>query len=270
MSMLSAYERKQHEHLRRWQAKPPDLGSRLLSKPTGMAGRVMQAVIPESALEAALNGAGSVALKLSDHSSILKRAGVSELAALREQPLEVCDNLARNQARIAMAMGGISGGVFGVAGAAGLVADVPTLLMGALRTVHRVGLCFGEDASKHLMIGVFALASASTRDEKRAAVEALRTEGIDLPGAALRGGLERAAERELAKEAAVFSLHTVARRVSAQLGRRMAIGVVPVLGAAVGGAVNAWYVRDVAQTAQYVFQDRWLMAKYPELRGNSE
>lgn len=266
MTELSKYERKQYEKLRHWQAQPPDLGSRLLAGPTGVAGRVVQAMIPLSALQAALNGVSGMALRLSDQSSILKRAQVATLDELRAQPLEVCDRLATSQTRVAMTLGGISGGVFGVAGAAGMLADVPTLLTGVLRMIHRVGLCFGEEPDKHLMIGIFALASANSVDEKQIAIAALRADITQLPGAAVRDGLERVAERQLAKETAVFSLQTLAQRVGVQLGRRKAAGVVPVFGAMVGSAVNAWYVRDVALTARYVFQDRWLREHYPEIK----
>ncbi|MGH8461158.1 MAG: EcsC family protein [Stenotrophobium sp.] len=265
MNNLTKYERKQYEQLQHWQAQPPDLGSRLLAVPTGMAGRAVQAIVPLSALEAAMNGVSGLALRFSDQSSILRRAQVASLEELRRQPLELSDRLARRQTRIAMTMGGISGGVFGLAGAAGLVADVPTLLTCVLRTIHRVGLCFGEDPDKHLMIGVFALASANTADEKQTAITALRADTMHAPGIAVRDGLERAAQRELAKEAAVFSLHTLAQRVSTQLGRRKAAELIPGLGAVVGGAVNAWYVRDVGRTALYVFQDRWLRERHPDL-----
>ena len=267
MSDLTKYERKQYERLRHWQAAPPDLGSRLLSVPTGIAGRMVQAVVPLSALQAALHGASGLALRLSDQKSILKRAQVASLDELRAQPLEVSDRLARTQTRIAMTMGGVSGGVFGVFGATGLVADVPTLLMGVLRTIHRIGLCFGENPDRDLMIGIFALASANTADEKQAAITALRADGVDVPGSAMRDGLERAAERQMAKEAAVFSLQTLAARISTQLGRRKAGELVPGVGAFVGAAVNAWHVRDVAHTALYVFQDRWLRERHPDLNG---
>lgn len=269
MATPTHYEQMQLKQLRAWQAEPPDWGTRLLAKPSGKLAEALQSLVPVSALRAALQGVDRVALKLSDHRSLLKRAGVAELSALRSQPLEVCDQLARREERRAMAMAGAGGVLFGIAGAAGLVADVPALLTLALRTIHRVGLCYGEDvvAASHqrLAIGVFALASANSAEEKQTAITALSSGAGELLDAALRDGVERAAERELAKEAAVFSLQTLAQRVGVQLSRRKAAGAVPVLGAVVGGAVNAWYIRDVARTARYSFQERWLRQKYPDL-----
>ena len=75
--------------------------------------------------------------------------------------------------------------------------------------------------------------------------------------------MERAAEREFAKEAAVFSLNNLASKLGINLGKRKAAGVLPVLGALVGGSVNAWYLYDVAQVSRYVFQERWLEGVKP-------
>jgi hypothetical protein len=266
MSTLNEYERRQLTLLRRWQAAGPDWGTRLLARPTGIAGKVVQTVVPVTAIQAALHGLNNVALKLSDQASLLKHAGVADLAALRDEPLQRCDKLALREMRRAMAMGGTSGAAFGLFGAVGLVADVPTLLALVLRTIHRVGLCYGEDADRELMIGLFALASANSLDEKNEAITALRSDVIGLQEAAARDGLERAAERQFAKDAAVFSLQTLAQRVGVQIGKRKAAGVVPVLGAVVGSAVNVWYVRDVAKVAQCMFQERWLLRKYPDLQ----
>ena len=93
--------------------------------------------------------------------------------------------------------------------------------------------------------------------------------GYQLLDAAWRDGVERVAERELAKDATVLSLQTLARSMGINLGKRKVAGTVPVLGAAVGGAVNAWYLSDVAQTARRVFQERWLRDKHPPIRRKS-
>lgn len=266
MSTFNDYEQRQLQRLRQWQKEGPDWGTRLLARPTGFAGKVVQAVVPISALKAGLNAFSNVAERLSTERSVLRRAGVADLAALRAQPLAACDALARGEMRRAMGIGGAGGAAFGVFGAAGLVADVPTLLTLTLRTIHRIGLCYGEDVSRELAIGIFALASANTLEEKTDAIAALRSDLTGLHEAAARDGLERAAERQLAKDAAVFSLNTLAQRIGVQMGKRKAAGILPVVGAVVGGAVNAWYLRDVAQVARFMFQERWLLQKYPDLQ----
>jgi hypothetical protein len=267
MSVLTEYEKRQLRLIRDWQAESPGWGTRLLAKPGSKIAGAVQALVPEDAIRAALEGVNRVAEKLSDERSILKRGGVTELEALRHLKLEDCDELMRGEQRRAMAMAGFGGAAFGIAGAAGMVADVPALIALALRTIHRVGLCYGEDlrqaGQRRLAIGVFALASANSLEEKHSAVLALRDFNVDgLNDAAWRDGVERAAEREMAKEAAVFSLNNLASRLGINLGKRKAAGVMPVIGALVGGSVNAWYLYDVAQVSRYVFQERWMAHKH--------
>lgn len=264
---MTPYERKVLRQLRRWQAQAPGWGTRALAGPGGRVAKVVEVLVPTAALRAALKHADRLGERLADQRSIVKRAGARGLGELREGPLERCDELARSVGRRASLMGGGTGALFGVAGGLGLLADVPALLTLALRTIHRVGYCYGETPEaledRRLSIGIFALVSANSMDEKQAALAALRGDAGALVDAAWRDGVERVAERELAKEAAVFSLQNLARRIGVNLGRRKIAGSVPVLGAAVGAAINAWYLGDVAQTARCVFQERWLMRKHP-------
>jgi hypothetical protein len=262
---VNAYEQKVRREIRAWQSEPPAWSARLLAKPGGKLMDAVQVLVPTQALQAALSGADRLGRKLSDERSILRRAGVADLASLRDLPLERADRLARSVSRRASALAAASGAAFGIAGAAGLVADVPTLLTLAMRTIHRVGLCYGDkpdaDDRRRLGLAVFALVSANSAAEKAAALAALHA-GAGVPDAAWRDGVERVAERELAKEAAVLSLQRIARAIGVNLGRRKVAGSIPVLGAAVGAAVNGWYLADVAQVARCVFQERWLDERY--------
>lgn len=280
MTALSPYEQKALKQLRAWQAEPPSWGTRLMAKPGGTIARAVQIVVPTSALRAALATVDRLGRRLSDERSILQRAGVASLDELRALPLEACDRLARSVSRRAQTLGGAAGALFGIAGAAGLIADVPALLTLALRTIHRTGLCYGEkpavDEERRLGLAIFALVSANSAEEKQAALSALRGElhpggrqateaHPALLDAAWRDGVERVAEREIAKEATVYSLQNLARSIGLNLGSRKAAGSVPVIGAAVGGAVNAWYVADVAAVSRYVFQERWLRARHGQI-----
>lgn len=267
MPTLTDYEARQLREIRQWQNEEPGWATRLLAKPGSKVAGAVQAMVPEDALRAALNGVNRLAEKFSDERSILKRANRTSLDELRRVELSLCDGLMRTEQRRAMALAGVGGAAFGIAGAAGMVADVPSLIALALRTIHRVGLCYGEDLRKpearKLAIGVFALASANSLEEKQTAVAALRDfEERALDEAAWRDGVERAAEREFAKEAAVFSMNNLASKLGINLGQRKAAGVMPVLGALVGGSVNAWYLYDVSQVSRYVFQERWLADKH--------
>ncbi|MGH8445789.1 MAG: EcsC family protein [Solimonas sp.] len=265
-----AYEQTQWDAIERWRDADPDWGTRAMAGPSRIAAYAAQRLVPVGMLRAVLRGVDHAAVWTSARDDVLKAAGVTELAALRDTPLQECDRLSRRVERRAMALGGVGGAVFGFAGAPGMAADIPTLLGVALRTIHRTAYCYGEDwraeAHKGMAIGVFALASANSLAEKQDAWLALE-EAEELFEEAWRDGIERVAERQLAKEAAQFSMKTLASRIGFNLGRRTAfgLGLVPVIGAAIGGAVNAGYIHDVATVARHVLQHRWLSARYPQL-----
>jgi hypothetical protein len=261
---LSPYESQVLAELQQWQAEAPGWGTRLLAKPSGAAAKAVQAMVPVEALRAALEKANQVALRLDDRKTILRKAGAQSEAELAARPLEAADALAKSLARKAMWLGGAGGAAFGVAGAAGMVLDIPALLTLALRSIHRTGFCYGEGMSDparaRLAIGIFALASANSAEEKQSALQAIAS-NADVVDDTWRDGIERVAEREMAKEATAFSLQTLASRVGLHLGARKGAGAVPVLGALVGSSMNAWYIHDVSQTARRVFQWRWLAAR---------
>mgnify|MGYP001592188953 CR=1 FL=1 len=264
-----AYELAQWRAIERWRLKSPDWGTQVMAGPSRIAAFAAQKLVPESALRAALRGVDHAAGWSAARDDVLQAAGVDSLDARARLALEDCDRLARRVERRAMMLGGTSGAVFGIAGAPGMAADVPTLLGLALRTIHRTAFCYGEDwrqpEQRSLAIGVFALASANSREEKLQAWQAL-SDDLDTFDAAWRDGVERVAERQIAKEAAQFSIKSLAQRVGLNLGRRKVLGVIPLIGAAIGGAVNAGYVHDIAAVAQHVLQHRWLLTRYPQLR----
>lgn len=253
---LSAYEQQQLAQLREWQSQPPSWLTRQLAQASGPVARFAQTLIPVSALKLALNGANTMAARLANTDRILKLAGVSSLQELREVELERCDALAQTVRRQSIGLSAAGGVATGIAGAPGLVLDVPALLTLALHNIHRTGLCYGFDSlaqpERPYAIAVFALASANTEEEKQLALQALRA--AQTPDeAAFRDGVERAAQREMGKGAAIYSLHNLAKQLGLNLGRRKAAAALPILGAVVGGAVNAWYLNDLAQTSRYAF-----------------
>lgn len=267
---MDEYERRQLLELRRWQQQKPPPVSRWFGRAAGPASQAVQTLIPTAALRIALDGVQSTAGRFAGHASLLKQARVQRIEDLRKADLETCDRLAAKVRRRSSVAAGGSGALLGVAGAAGMVVDVPTLMVLAFRTIQRVGLCYGEVlhnvAGRQLGLAIFALASANTVEEKRTALLALtRPEPGSTREAAWRDGIERAAERELAKEAAMLSLQNLAMQASRHLGWRKAAGSLPVFGALVGGSVNAWYLWDLATVSRYCFQERWLRHRHREL-----
>jgi hypothetical protein len=69
-----------------------------------------------------------------------------------------------------------------------------------------------------------------------------------------------------AATAEAYSVPNLAHAIGVNLTRRMAPAAVPVLGVALGAAVNAAYLSDLTGAARCVFRERWLAEKYPEIR----
>src|SRR3546814_14944069 len=113
-----------------------------------------------------------------------------------------------------------------------MAADIPTLLALALRTIHRTAYCYGEDwrapERRGLAIGVFALAPANTLEEKQAGWEAW-CDSADLFAEAWRDGVDRAAERPLAKGAWTLRIKSRADRIGFNMARRpvLVLGLLP-------------------------------------------
>ncbi len=231
----------------------------------------LRKVLPDGSALRLLAATYRTAFRLSQPQSVLRQAKLETLAAVRLRPLADCDAHAQRVAARSGWLAGSSGAALGVAGAAGLIADAPTLLVLALRTLMRIGYCYGEPASPALITALFALASADTETEKRIAWNAALTAEItdessaigdagQLTDAAVRDGLERAAEREFAKQALASSLQKLAVTLVQRMGLKKTVGFLPVVGAVVGSAVNIRFIYLLAESARMAFAARRALA----------
>lgn len=250
--------------LRNWRDRAPSPDVRGLPTVSVPALARLRRLLPEGGAQRLLAVAYTTALRASSPRRLLAAAGLKQLEDLRRQPLAAAQARARRLARRDLALAAGSGTAFGLAGAAGLAADVPALVLLALRSLIRVGYSYGEAPSPALAAGIFALASADTVEEKRLAWRAavLAPSGaavaMALDDAALRDGLERAAEREFAKQALASSLQKLGLAMVQRLGWRKAAGALPLIGAALGGAVNARFIHQVVEAAIQVHNARRL------------
>ena len=265
MTPLNEYEHRQLELIRAWRGESPGLATRTIGKASGPLATAVDKVVPTMALRMSLDAVHAAAVRLSDRRSILRKAGVASVEDLRHAELQACDRLAEQVGRRGALAAGGSGALFGIAGGFGLVADLPTLLILTFRTIHRTALCYGEDLApterRRLPVAVFALAAANSMEEKQDALHAIDTVQDSGSEAGVEG-VSRAAQRELAKDSVAFSLNNLGKSLARNLGWRKAGESLPLIGAFVGGSVNAWYLHDLARASRYTFQLRWLRNKY--------
>ena len=260
----AAYAQLMQQRIDTWRAQPPPVVARLSEKAAGSAGKLARRLIPSTLLVRAFAMLDRAAERFADRDGVLAKAGVASLDALANGPLRRCDALADTLIQRATLLAGSGGAVFGIAGAAGLVVELPALLVQSLRLVRRVAACFGEDCDAELALAVLAAASAGSVEEKQLAlaeIDAVGQVGGPLIGSgdAGRASLERAAERQLAKRAATAGLESLARRT----GARLAAGGLPGVGAVVGAGLSAFYLGEVAEAARFTFARRWLARRQP-------
>jgi hypothetical protein len=238
---MSDYERRTVEAIAQWKGEVPGAVSRTLGVILQPLGRLGERLVPESALRKTLGTLDGALDAGKQVEKFLKEAGARSVEELRSGPLERCDSLARRGGvraeRLALGMGA-------VAGAGGLpteVAGIPILLTAAVRSIHRIGLCYGYrldgSSDRQYLLGVLELSAVE---------EPARREVI-------RQHLERMAHGEI-EDASSIELGDVEREMAGDL----ALEVVPAVGDVAAIILDYSMMKRVDRTARMVFRERWL------------
>ena len=260
-----SYETDQRSAIDAWRTRSPGLLSVWWEKSLTPVTRLVNMVVPESALHAALEGACALGEWLTSPESVLQQSGMPQIAALRDCPLEVCDTLADTVHDRAVAMAAAEGGLTGATGLIGVAVDIPGLMTLSLRTIYQTGLCYGfelkGDEGRRLALRIFSLASANSLKEKEAALISLVAIRQMLTQQSW-AQIQQAATVTLGREAMMVAVRDVAKQLGINLTKRKALNIVPVIGAAVGAAINAAFVNDVGWAARRSFQELWLAQQF--------
>jgi hypothetical protein len=220
-------------------------------------------VIPEAAIKAAIDGASRLGRSLADDADLLRDAGVSEIAALRAGELTVCDRLAGGVHNWAIGMAAAEGTATGALGILSAPVDIPAIITLALRTIHKIGLCYGyascTEEDETFVRGILAASGANSMEEKLAALTALNALRTVLLQQSWQAMGQKALQDRLGKEAVLVLIRNLAKQVGINVTKRRALAAIPAIGAVIGGSVNAWYLKEVGWAARRAFQERWLI-----------
>lgn len=177
--------------------------------------------------------------------------------------MQLCDSLANTVHNWAVGIALVEGGAVGLGGIAGLAADVPAIIILALRTIHKIGLCYGyevnasnEEAEKAYALSILAAANANSMQEKAGALIALKELNVMIQKNTLKKITEMAAKNPLAK--GFLGVKEVAKMLNINLTKRKTAQIVPILGAGIGAAMNSTFINDIAWAARRSFQKRHL------------
>ncbi|HEX9242774.1 MAG TPA: EcsC family protein [Anaeromyxobacter sp.] len=259
---LTEYEATQLERIRSWEAEGPGVVSKAISKVTAPLAWVAQKAIPEAAIHGALDFSNTVASHLADVDDLLRDAEVSSVRELHDLELERLDALADVVHNWAVGVAAAEGAATGALGLAGLVADIPIVITLALRTIHKIGLCYGYEAKDEgdaqFAYCVLSASGANSVKEKVSALALLRTLQVMLIRQTWKAMTEKAVVSQVSKEGAVIALRNLAKQLGVNLTKRKALAVVPAVGAVIGGSANGWWLKEVGWAARRSFQERWL------------
>ena len=240
---LTDYEREQVRQIADWKSEPPNPLSELWKMITLPVARLIERVVPDSVVRAAIDRSYDAAELLAGRRDIRHRAGVKSLPEMRRKPLEECDAVAKQVGIAAQAAAtGARGAATGAGGVLTTAADVPLLFVLALRTILKIGHCYGYSLDhrkdRPFVVGILIAATSGSLETRRQRLDQLH-QLEDLL-------LEETQEEILAEEALTF------------LFQLEEFEEVPGIGAISGGLLNLTFMHRVDVTARRVFQERWL------------
>jgi len=260
---LTKYENEQLNAIQQWKKEEPGV----ISKSFGLAieplSWLVNKIVPEAAMKSALDFSSYIAQWLTDRDDILRDGNVSSIEELREKDLKLSDKMANEVHNWAIGVAVAEGAGTGIFGLPGVVADVPTIITLALRTVHKIGICYGYECESELdkmfVFGIMSASGSNSIEEKISALAALRSIEVTLAKVTWKKMAEKAAESQLSKEAAILTIKNLAKQLGINITKRKALAAIPVIGATIGGSVNGWYIKEVGWAARRAFQERWLI-----------
>ncbi|EDN67136.1 conserved hypothetical protein [Beggiatoa sp. PS] len=276
---MNEYENEQLQAIIAWKKEEPGVISKAFGTVMKPVTWLIQKIIPQSAFKGLIDGANSTAEMLTDKDDIIKTANdilsgnstfniISDIRDLRHKNLNLSDDLANEIHNWAIGMATAEGAATGATGIFGLSADIPIIITLALRTIHKIGLCYGyecvNEIDKQFVLIILAASSSNSIAEKTTSLIMLREIQVLISKQTWKSLVEKATQQQFSKEWAIIGLKNLAKQLGVNLTKRKALQAIPVVGAMVGGSVNGWYIKDVGWAARHMFQERWLLDNHPD------
>lgn len=259
----SDYLMQQYALIKAWENEEPGVVSKTFGKLLSPVGKLISVVVPEKVIESAINAANAAAQYLTDTDDVLRDGNVESIEELRTKDLKLCDEMADSVHNWAVGIATAEGVAGGFVGLPGLAADIPFITTLALRTIHKIGVCYGyvadvsnAEEEKAFVLGVLATANASTLGEKASFILGLKQISLLIQRNAWKKLAEMGTANLLAKS--IVSVRQAAKLIGVNLTKRKASQSIPFIGGAVGAALNASFINDIAWAARRSYQRRWL------------
>ncbi|MFS0600872.1 EcsC family protein [Peribacillus frigoritolerans] len=259
----SEYEQTQISEIIKWINTKPSVVSQVFGKALEPLAWTMRKVIPVKAIQGLLDGANEVGRLLTDKKDIIRKAKVTSIEDLQYLDLKISDKLADSVHNWAIGVAITEGGTAGAFGLPGAFVDIPAIITLALRTIHKIGICYGYECNsqdeKEFVLGILSASGANSMEEKNIAIGMLKSIEVKIAKQTWKSMTQKAINKPLSQEAAVIALRNLSKQLGVNLTKRKALQAIPIIGAVVGSSVNGWYIKDVGWAARRAFQQRWLL-----------
>lgn len=256
---LNSYERRQLKAIEAWKNEEPGILSESISLMTLPLTWAATVLVPVKLVQSVLDTVNSLSEQLTLEDNILKKAGVKSVSELRSRDLKLSDSLATTYQEEAMILSGASGAALGATGVGGLVLDIGALLTISLKTIHKIGFCYGhQKLDKQFVLAILAAANTSGRADRIKVVDTLHQLEEMLIEDVVEDGIKDLIKSKIAHAGGFFTVREVTKGVGRKLARRKAVQIVPLVGAVLGGATNVSFLSDVGRAARHIFQECWL------------
>ena len=260
---LYDYELQQINSIKKWKAEEPSVISKSLGVILSPATWLIDKIVPEAAIRGALDFSSFTAELLTDTKDIKRDAKVSSIDELKTEGLELSDKLANSIHNWAIAIASAEGGGTGAIGIAGMAVDIPAIIILALRTIHKIGVCYGFEVKtkedKEFILSVLAASGANNMKEKVAALTYLRSIEVTISKTTWKSMAQKVVQKKMSKEAGIIGIRNLGKQLGINLTKRKALQAIPAIGALVGASANGWYIKEVGWAARRAFQERWLI-----------
>lgn len=234
------YEEAQIHEIAAWKSSGPSRLSALIDTLTAPLTWAVGHVVPRGFVAGIVASMETIAARADVGADVARAAGLADVADLRAAALEDCDRLARMFTARAERFAVVEGAA---ASLGGPLFHAPQQLIAALRSIARVGHCYGypltEPFYRGVIIDILELSMLQDAPARIKILDALH-DAIDARQADLADNgdyLARASRAILAEEA---------------------LDLIPVVGSAAGFLFDSQFMHAVDETAHRVFQERWL------------
>ncbi|QEH37249.1 EcsC protein family protein [Aquisphaera giovannonii] len=257
-SSLTSYEAGQVAEIAAWKARRPGLIRRAAESVKWPLDHLLTKFLPAEEARKLFTRAHKAADWDLGRDAFRRALNLEDIGRLRDGPLEHCDDLVVRVRDLSRELITSESLLANAGGIATELLELPSEILLALRTVHRVAACYGYELrgsqSETLVLAIVGLSLLTDPRERLRARRLIR----ELEDASCPAGDEQElsgiAERRLGSELR----EDLAEEVGASLLEDKLGEGIPFLGAALGVLLDNEFISAVEESSRRTFQERWL------------